>query len=135
MHESDGANRNLADGLPADSPLWDVWEAIRGFYPGATTNWGPEPPLIWAHVLNEMSMDQLANGVRNLVHHRDQKGGNEFPPNAGQFRDLCLSNFNWRERAHKPFDELPALENKTLKEKQRTERMDALKKLREEVGL
>ena len=103
-------------GLATDSPLWDVWESIKAFYPGSTAGWDSEPPMMWAHVLNDLSYDQLANGVKNLIHHRDSRGANDFPPNAGQFRDLCLTNFNWERQCHREFEPDRLLEDHGAKE-------------------
>lgn len=121
--------------LPTDSPLWDVWESIKAFYPGSTAGWDSEPPLMWAHVLSDLNYEQLAAGVKNLIHHRDGRGGNDFPPNAGQFRDLCLTNFDWESAAHRRPVEPVALEDLTAKEQRRQQGIDQIKKLREEMGL
>lgn len=127
---------SLGNGTPLtdDSPLWDVWESIKAFYPGSTANWDSEPPMMWAHVLSDLTYEQLATGVKNLIHHRDAKGANDFPPNAGQFRDLCLTNFEWERAAHKIVEPV-ALENLTAKEQRRQQGLDELKKLRESVGI
>lgn len=89
---------------------------------------------MWAHVLSDLNFEQLANGVKNLVHHRDAKGCNDFPPNAGQFRDLCLSNFEWERRAHKPC-EFAGIEDLSAKELRIKQGLTELQKLRREVGL
>jgi hypothetical protein len=131
-HESSSDSRKLS--VAPDSPLWDVWESVKAFYPGSTANWDSEPPMMWAHVLSDLSYGQLATGVKNLIHHRDAKGANDFPPNAGQFRDLCLTNFDWERRAHKVI-EPPALEDLTAKERRRKQGLAELAKLRQEIGL
>lgn len=81
--------------IPAGHPIWDVWQAIRNFYPGVTANWDNEPSPIWYAVLADLSAEQLGKGVQNLVNFTDDRGSNSFPPNAGQFRDLCLCNYGW----------------------------------------
>jgi hypothetical protein len=91
--------------------------------------------MMWAHVLSDLNYDQLATGVKNLIHHRDGKGGNDFPPNAGQFRDLCLTNFDWESAAHRMPVEPVVLEDLTAKEQRRQHGIDQIKKLREEIGL
>jgi hypothetical protein len=90
--------------------------------------------MMWAHVLSDLNMDQLATGVKNLVHHRDSRGSNDFPPNAGQFKVLCLTNFEWERRAHKACD-VGGIEDLTAKEKRLKQGLTKLKKLRQEVGL
>ena len=91
--------------------------------------------MMWAHVLSDLSFEQLATGVKNLIHHRDAKGANDFPPNAGQFRDLCLTNFDWEARAQKNFVAPVALDDLTTKERRRQEGIEAIRKLRAEVAL
>lgn len=90
--------------------------------------------MMWAHVLSDLNIGQLANGVKNLIHHRDARGSNDFPPNAGQFRDLCLSNFDWERQCHKEFSP-PALEDHTAKERRRQEGLEQMKKLRESLKI
>jgi hypothetical protein len=131
--ESCSADRKAS--ISPDSPIWDAWEAIKAFYPGSTTNWDSEPPMMWAHVLSDLNLEQLATGVKNLVHHRDSRGSNDFPPNAGQFRDLCLTNFDWESQAHRRPVEPAALEDLTAKEKRRQQGLDEIKKLREQFKL
>ena len=130
--ESCSADRKAS--ISPDSPIWDAWEAIKAFYPGSTANWDSEPPMMWAHVLFDLNLEQLANGVKNLIHHRDAKGANDFPPNAGQFRDLCLTNFDWERRAHKICD-VGGIEDLTAKETRIKQGLTELQKLRQEVGL
>ena len=50
---------------------------------------------MWYAVLGDLTPEQFGNGVRNLVHFADENGNRSFPPNAGQFRDLCLNSFDW----------------------------------------
>jgi hypothetical protein len=91
--------------------------------------------MMWAHVLSDLNLEQLATGVKNLVHHRDSRGSNDFPPNAGQFRDLCLTNFDWESQAHRRPVEPVALEDLTAKEKRRQQGLEEIKKLREQFKL
>jgi len=93
-----------------------VWEQIKSFYPGPTANWDHEPPLIWYVTIADLTVEQLITGVKNLVNHTDVRGNNDFPPNAGQFRDLCLTNFDWERKCHKVFTPDNKLENLTKKE-------------------
>ncbi len=72
--------------------------------------------MIWYAMISDLSEDQLIAGVRNLPHHADSKGRNDFPPNAGQFRDLCLTNFDWERQCHKVYEPELRLEDKTAKE-------------------
>jgi hypothetical protein len=95
--------------LPENHPMWDAWEQIKSAYPGNCANWEDEPPTIWAHAINDMDQKQVDNGIRNLVHFDN----NGFPPNAAQFRDLCLTDFGWERRAHKPASEILGIESKS----------------------
>lgn len=127
-------SRRALESLPADSPLWDAWEQIKAFYPGSTAGWDAEPPLMWAHVLSDLTFEQIGQGVKNLIHHADAKGRNDFPPNAGQFRDLCLTNFDWERQCHR-IDETIALEDKTAHERRCAVGLDRIRSIRQEAGL
>lgn len=94
----ENANLRERGEIPTDHPIWDVWQAIKGFYPGVTVNWDAEPPLSWYATVGDLTAEQLGNGVRNLVHFHDDDGRVGFPPNAGQFRNLCLNSFDWEHR-------------------------------------
>jgi hypothetical protein len=73
---------------------------------------------MWAHVLNDLNLDQVANGVRNLHHFEGRDGSKSFPPSAGEFHDLCLNNFNYERIAHKmAFPNGLPLEDQKAKEK------------------
>ena len=89
----------MTDNLPPDHPIWEAWTQIKSAFPGPTANWEDEPPMIWAYAINELTLEQVQNGIKNLVHH-----GKEFPPSAGQFKDLCIMSFEWETQAHKPID-------------------------------
>lgn len=107
-----------------------MWEQVKSAYPGPTANWDAEPPAIWAYAIDGLTGDQVANGVRNLVHH-----ASEFPPSAGQFRDLCLTSYTWQTRCHKTIDTSHLIEDTTAKEERCTEGLNAIRALRAEVGL
>lgn len=86
--------------------------------------------MMWAHVLSDLTLEQLIQGVRNLIHHRDSKGGQDFPPNAGQFRDLCLTRFDWEQQCHKVFPPETLLEDITGKEAAREAGAEALAEMK-----
>ena len=115
--------------MPPEHPIWDVWNQIKSAYPGPCSNWEVSPPMIWAYAIEGLTPDQLANGVRNLARRAE-----EFPPNAGQFRDLCLTDFDWE---HKRLKYVPpiGIEDQTAKAKRTTEGLDAIRALREATGL
>jgi len=79
--------------------------------------------------LQDLTEAQIGNGIRNLPRHESA-----FPPNPGQFRDLCLTDFDWE---HKRLKYIPAtgIEDKTAKESRRAMGIDAIRSLREQVGL
>lgn len=98
--ERSSANVSYKDGeIPSDSPVWDVWEAVRGFWPGVTVNWDSTPPIAWVAELAGLTPDQLAHGCRNLCNHVNDNGDNSHPPSAGQFKNLCLNNLDWEHAA------------------------------------
>lgn len=115
--------------MSSNHPIWDVWKQIKSAYPGPTANWDAEPPMIWAYAIEGLTPDQLANGVRNLARRAE-----EFPPNAGQFRDLCLTDFDWE---HKRLKYVPpiGIEDQTAKAKRTASGLDAIRALREATGL
>lgn len=84
--------------------------------------------MIWAYAIEGLTGDQVANGVRNLA-----RRNSEFPPNAGQFRELCLTDMEWEHRRLKYFE--LALEDETAKERRRLEGIEAIKKLRDATEL
>jgi len=90
------AEQERRQGLDDNHPIWDVWLQIKSAYPGPTVNWDDEPPMIWAYAIDGLTETQVANGIKNLVHH-----SSEFPPSAGQFKDLCLNNYEWESRAQR----------------------------------
>lgn len=91
--------------------------------------------MVWYVTIADLAPEKIANGVRNLQHHKDKDGRNEYPPNAGQFRDLCINNFDWERQCHKEMDRSTLLENTTGKEKRAAEGLANIRKLREETGL
>lgn len=101
-NSSDNVNRGT---IPADHPVWDVWNSIRSTYPGGTTNWEDMPPVEWAYALEGLSQEQIAKGLKRMVHE-----GSKFPPSAPEFRQLCDPD-SWERQAHKLFDG-KLLENK-----------------------
>lgn len=85
--------------------------------------------MIWAYAIDGLTGDQVANGVRNLI-RRDS----EFPPSAGQFRELCLTDMEWEHRRLKYVEPI-GIEDATAKERRRLEGIEAIRKLRGEIGL
>jgi len=85
--------------------------------------------MIWAYAIEGLKPEQVAQGIRNLVRRES-----DFPPSAGQFRDLCLMDMDWE---HKQLKYIPptGIEDQTAKEARRMMGMEELKKLRESVGL
>lgn len=127
-----GEKNSDSSELHEDHPIWDAWTQIKSAFPGSTVNWEIDPPAIWGHAINDMNHEQVANGIRNLVHFDN----NGFPPSAGQFRDLCLTNFDWQERAHKlAFESPPVLEDLTAKEKRVEQGLTEIQKIKEMMGI
>lgn len=112
-------------GLPPQHPIWDVWNQIKSAYPGPTANWEAEPPMIWAYAIDGLSPEQVAQGVRNLV-YRDS----EFPPSAGQFREMCQMDMDWEHKRLKYYQANQLLERKRTAE----ENAQGLANIREIMG-
>jgi len=85
--------------------------------------------MIWAYAIEGMTPTQIANGVKNLVRRES-----DFPPSAGQFRDLCLMDMDWE---HKQLKYIPpiGIEDQTAKAKRTAEGLDAIRALRASTGL
>ena len=103
-------SRLSSESVSPTHPIWDVWNQIKSAYPGPTANWEAEPPMIWAYAIEGLKPEQIAQGIRNLARRSE-----EFPPNAGQFRDLCLMDMDWEHKRIKHFTP------DRLLERQRTE--------------
>jgi hypothetical protein len=104
--------------LTPDHPIWEAWLRLTEYY-GAAFTYGDEPSATWIYNLQNLSADQIGNGIRNLAHHESA-----FPPNPGQFKDLCLCDYGWERRGHKVIDTSNMIENKTAKEKRKAEGLD-----------
>lgn len=121
----------MSDNLPPNHPIWDVWNQIKSAFPGPTANWEDEPPTIWAFAIDGLSPEQLANGVMSLT-----RENREFPPNAGQFRDMCMTNHDWEHAAtRQDFTGHVQIEDLTTKESKLDERKAMLAKLRKDTGI
>lgn len=108
-------SRRDSESLPSNHPVWDVWNQIKSAYPGPTANWDAEPPMIWAYAIDGLKPEQIAQGIRNLV-YRDS----EFPPSAGQFREMCQMDMDWEHKRLKYY------QPDTLLERKRTPEEDAI---------
>ena len=93
--------------MSPDHPIWEMWLRLTEYYGSAFTH-EPEPTATWIYHLQDLSAEQIGNGIRNLIHH-----DSEFAPNPGQFKDLCLADFDWERRAHKPASEVLGIESKS----------------------
>jgi hypothetical protein len=85
--------------------------------------------MIWAYAIEGMTPAQIANGVKNLVRRES-----DFPPSAGQFRDLCLMDMDWEHKQLKYIAPM-GIEDQTAKAKRAAEGLDAIRNLRSQVGL
>jgi hypothetical protein len=102
--------------IPPSHRIWDVWDQVKSAYPGPTTNWDDVPPTIWAYSLEGLTDDEVATGIKRLV-----VDTSEFPPSAGQFREMC----QYREPKKPVYvDTSNMIENKTAKEKRKAEGLD-----------
>jgi hypothetical protein len=80
--------------------------------------------------LQDLTAAQIGNGIRNLPHHPS-----DFPPNPGQFKDLCMNNFDWETRAQRTAPPPIMLEDETTKAAKLVERKAQLAKLRASTGI
>lgn len=79
---------------------------------GAQWTHGDMPSMGWCYALQDMTADQLRNGIDNLVHREDS----HWPPNAQEFADLCRNSFTWERQCHKAFTPVNKLEDLSAKE-------------------
>ena len=114
--------------IPADSPIWEAWLRLSEYY-GAAWTFGAEPTATWVYNLRELTGDELGNGIRNLSHHPGS-----FPPNPGQFFDLCKTNFDWERQCHKILPTDNMIEDITGKEKRCAEGLEKIRALKEQMG-
>ena len=95
-------------------PIWEVWKQIKSAYPGPTTNWEEVPPDVWAYAIDDLSAEQIGNGIRALGRRADP-----FPPSAGEFREMCTGGSDsaeWEHKRIKPFAPDTLLEKKRTPE-------------------
>jgi hypothetical protein len=85
----------------------------------------------WVYALQDMNNDQLRQGVDNLQYRAD----NHWPPNAQEFAELCKTSYTWERQCHKQIDTSHMIENTTAKEKRIADGLNAIRALREQVGL
>jgi hypothetical protein len=86
--------------------LWDFWALMQDKY-GAQWQFGDEPCMGWVHELQDITPEQVKQGVENLSAREDTK----WPPNAVEFKALCLSG--WEHKRYKPAAEVLGIESKT----------------------
>lgn len=115
--------------LAPDHPIWEAWTRLVEYY-GAAFTYGPEPSATWVYYLQDMTPEQIGHGIRNLPRH-----DSAFPPNPGEFRDLCVSDFDWEHRRLKYVEPPIALEDETAKAKRVADGLSAIRNLRKDAGL
>lgn len=110
--------------LPAEHPIFQAWLRMTEYYGNAFT-YDSEPSATWIHFLQDLTPEQIGNGIRNLHRHESS-----FPPNPGQFRDLCLNDHDWEHKR------LKYVQPDTLLERKRTaeENAQGLANIREIMG-
>lgn len=98
-------------------------------YYGSAFTFGEAPSATWIYHLQDLTAEQVGQGIRNLPRHESA-----FPPNPGEFKDLCLTDYDWEHRRLKYVEPI-GIEDATAKERRRLEGIEAIRKLREESGL
>lgn len=97
---SGNVERSADDRWRAPPELWDLWEALADVFGDQfTRRFGEEPSPGWHLALCDVPREKLRRGLDEL-----RKGAWRFPPNATEFRELCLRTV---PQAHLPFP--PAL--------------------------
>ena len=66
----------------------------------------------WHYALRDLSQEQLRHGVDNLCKRDD----NHWPPNAPEFRDLCMMDMDWEHKRLKYYQPDTLLERKRTAE-------------------
>jgi len=99
-------------------------------YYGSAFTFGEAPSATWIYHLQDLTAEQVGQGIRNLPRHESA-----FPPNPGEFKDLCLTDYDWEHRRLKYVEPLIALEDETAKAERIAKNLAWIKKLREESGL
>jgi len=86
LKDSTQPERNISDGRPEPEVMLRFWKVMGQTYgPTFTTQYGMTPTDAWERQLTDITPDQIASGL-NRLSERDS----EFPPNAIEFRKLCL---------------------------------------------
>lgn len=93
---------------------------------------GDEPNETWCMGLVDLSPQQFAHGLRELLKRTDK-----WPPNLVEFRQLA-TGFDpqaWERRAHRIIDTSHLIEDTTAKERRAAEGLERIRQLREQTGL
>jgi hypothetical protein len=113
--------------VPIDHPIHELWLTLSEIYGSQfVSSYGEEPSMGWFGVLADMSLDQLATGLRAAA-----KSGKSFAPNGVEFRALCGGDDWESKRLHKPHLNPIQIEDKGKKERNDT----AHQQWRKEMGL
>jgi len=116
--------------VPADHPVWDLWEVIRGAFPGPAVNWPDAPELAWVYAIDDLTPQQIETGVRRMV-----REGGEFPPSAPTFRAFCLVHWEHRRQELAAENRPPLeLEHAPSRESRRRLALREIRKIREACG-
>jgi hypothetical protein len=90
--------------VPENHPIHELWLTLSEIYGNQfVTNYGEEPTVGWLAVLDGMTLDQLATGLREAA-----KTGKSFAPNAVEFRALCGTDAWESKRMHRLASEVMA---------------------------
>ena len=122
-----------ASNLPANHPIWEIWQRMTEMYGHRwTSQQGEEPNDTWLRGLHDLSTADLGCG---LVACRDSAEG--WPPTLPEFRAMCVPNHGLTamERASFRACDLPAIEDLSAKEQRRQYGIEAMQKLRQELGI
>jgi hypothetical protein len=110
--------------ITPEHPIWEAWIRMIEYY-GSAFTFGEAPSATWIYHLQDLTAEQIGQGIRNLPRHESA-----FPPNPGEFKDLCLNDHDWEHKR------LKYVHPDTLLERKRTaeENQQGLANIREIMG-
>ena len=74
------------DGKPSKKLMFRLWEVMQEAYGHQwNSQFGEEPTETWERLLTGITPEQIKNGLEKLTKRVDT-----WPPNAQEFRQLCL---------------------------------------------
>jgi len=130
------------DGKPSKKLMFRLWEVMQEAYGHQwNSQYGEEPTETWERLLTGITPDQIKNGLEKLTKRVDT-----WPPNAQEFRQLCLPESispdgknssaylefsNERHPEHKQYSKTKRIENASTVSKRKDSGNNHLKNLKD----